>query len=110
MQLRQRLQPVLLWFVCCPLLVGCSFVQVSDAGANIAVVSSAEAASCIDKGAIVSQTKAKVLVNRGATKVRQELIDLARNQAATMGANVIVPIGEPDQGKQHFRAYLCESS
>ena len=56
---------------------------------------------------IVQAAFSKVLIERGSSKVQQELIDLARNQAATMGANAIVPSGEPVDGSQKFRAYLC---
>ena len=87
--------------------VGCAFVQVSDAGATVAQATSTDVVNCEEKGEIVTNTRSKVLIERGSTKVQQELIDLARNQAATMGANAIVPSGEPVDGSQKFRAYLC---
>lgn len=86
---------------------GCAFVQVSEAGAAVAQASAADVVNCTEVGKVDSQTQSRVLLERGNAKVKQELIDLARNQAAAMGANAIVPIGEPEEGRQSFRAYDC---
>ena len=88
-------------------LSGCAFVQVSEDGAAVAQASAADVGNCTEVGTIDSQTQSRVLLERGSAKVKQELIDLARNQAANMGANAIVPIGEPEEGRQSFRAYKC---
>ena len=56
---------------------------------------------------VSSQTKDKILIDRSDTSVRGELAVLARNKAAEMGANVIVPSTAPDGGVQGFTAYLC---
>lgn len=90
------------------LLTGCTFVQVTPEGADVIQASTADMAHCKDIGEVVSTTRSRVLVARGDTKVRQELIDLARNQAAGIGANAIVPVGEPEAGMQKFRAYKCD--
>ncbi len=90
------------------LLGACSFVQLSDAGHGVAQMEPADIANCSEVGEVSSQTRSKVVVNRGNAKVREELLVLARNEAAGLGANAIVPIGEPENGQQRFRAYRCE--
>ncbi len=90
------------------LLAGCTFVQVTPEGADVIQASTADMAHCTDVGEVVSTTRSRVLIARGDTKVRQELIDLARNQAAGIGANAIVPVGDPENGMQTFRAYKCD--
>ena len=88
-------------------LAGCTFVRLSDAGANVAQLNPADAINCQELGLITSNTKAKVVVNRSRDAVSEELIVLARNEAATMGANAIVPVGDVENGTQRFRAYRC---
>jgi len=89
------------------LLSGCAFVQLTDAGANVAQLGSGDVANCTEKGVVSTRTKDRVLLNRPAEAVQEELTVLARNEAAGLGANAIVPIGEPENGTQRFRAYLC---
>ncbi len=90
------------------LLSACTFVQLSDAGAGVAQFGAGDVANCEEKGVVSSQTRDKVLINRSADAVQEELTVLARNEAARLGANAIVPIGDPEDGAQRFRAYLCQ--
>ena len=85
----------------------CSFVQLSDAGAGVAQVGSADVQNCTAVGVVSASTQSKVVVARGDVKVREELLVLARNQAGDLGANAIVPIDQPKDGKQSFRAFRC---
>ena len=89
------------------LFSGCSFVKVSDEGAQVAQANPADVVNCREIGDVDSKTTARVLFNRNKTSVQQELIDLARDQAAKLGANAIVPVGEPVDGQQTFKAYAC---
>ncbi len=102
-------RPVI-WLVLCATTAagGCQFVQVSDKGANVKQATSADVVNCRNVGQVVATTQARVLIKRGDVKVRQELIDLARNQAAELGANAIVPVAPHENGKQTFRAYACD--
>ncbi|NKB99819.1 MAG: DUF4156 domain-containing protein [Pseudomonadales bacterium] len=86
----------------------CNFVQVNESGAMVTQANAPDVNHCTYIGQIDSQTRAKVLLERGSEKVQQELIDLARNQAASMGANAVVAIGVPENGTQKFRAYRCD--
>ena len=89
-------------------LPGCAFVQLSDAGAGVAQLGTGDVANCREIGEVSTQTKDKILISRGQEVVRQELTILARNEAAGLGANAIVPIAQPVDGTQRFRAYSCE--
>ena len=90
------------------LISACSFVQLTDAGANVAQLGAGDVAGCAAKGVVSTQTRARVVFNRSAGAVQEELTVLARNEAALLGANAIVPVGEPERGAQRFRAYFCQ--
>lgn len=89
-------------------LAGCSFVQLTDAGAGVAQLASGDVTNCREVGIVSSQTKDKLVIKRGRDSVQGELNILARNEASLMGANAIVPIAEPVEGAQRFRAYSCD--
>ncbi len=89
------------------LLAGCSFVQLTDGGRAVVQAGAGDVANCESLGVVSATTQSKVVLERGSEKVAEELIVLARNQAATLGANAIVPIGPIDNGSQNFRAYRC---
>ena len=95
-------------FVCIAFAASCTYVKVSDPGAQVLQATATDVLNCREVGEIASQTRARVLLRRPAGKVAQELIDLARNQAANLGANAIVPIGVPERGMQKFMAYACQ--
>jgi len=89
------------------LLSGCAFVPLSDAGAGVAQLGTGDVANCKEVSVISTQTRAKVVIKRGLADVQEELATLARNEAAVLGANAIVPIASPEDGRQRFRAYAC---
>ena len=66
-----------------------------------------EVSQCKLVATISSQTKDTVVIDRNSGKVREELIVLARNRAAEIGANAIVPVAEQSNGSQDFSAYSC---
>ena len=89
-------------------LSGCSFVKLTDAGKNVDIRVNSSTESCQRLGVITVNGVDKVgVVSRGDKKVKTELSTLARNDAAVMGANVIVPVAEPADGSQKFEAYNC---
>ena len=89
------------------LFSGCAFVELSDQGALVKQGTEEDIVNCELVAEVSSQTKDKILIDRSDTSVRGELAVLARNKAAKMGANVIVPSTAPDRGVQSFKAYLC---
>lgn len=89
-------------------MTGCTWVEVTEAGYKVAVISPEEAANCERLG----ETRAEVLDNvgpipRSEEKVQEELIALAKNSAGEMGGNAIVPEGNPLVGAQRFSIYNC---
>ena len=93
------------------LLAGaCSWVDVDEEAEAVGVVRTLdEVADCRKVGEIGSNTMSKVgFVARNDTKVAVELERLARNDAAAMGANTIVPLGPVTaEGSRRFGAYVC---
>ena len=89
-------------------LTGCTFVSLTEAGSQVAQSSAQAVANCTLVGEVASQTKNKVLVDRSTDKVKQELIVLARNRAAELGATDLVQTGKVERGTASFSAYRCE--
>ena len=89
------------------LFSGCTFVELSDQGALVKQGTEEDIVNCELIAEVSSQTKDKILIDRSDTSVTGELAILARNKAAEMGANVIVPSTARDRGVQGFKAYLC---
>ena len=64
--------------------------------------------SCERIGKTNARTRAKVWVfHRSEEKVAQELVDLARDDAAQMGGTDVAPLDEVVDGKQSFGIYRC---
>lgn len=86
------------------LATGCAYVSETEEGRTVRVVQAADVAQCTHLG------KVRVSVApmaRGEKFVREDLIRLARNNAAKSGADTIVAAGEPKDGEQQFDMYKC---
>jgi hypothetical protein len=89
-------------------LNACTWIELTDAGAGVAQGGSADVQGCQLVGNVTSTTQDRVLLKRGRSKVAEELIVLARNEAATLGGDTIVPRGPMTNGRQDFSVYRCE--
>ena len=91
------------------LLSGCTWVQLTGEGEKVVVLEKAFS-GCKKLGTTTSTGKADIAsVDRNEKKVATELATLARNQAATMGGNVVVAQGPvTEEGRQTFAVYHCE--
>jgi hypothetical protein len=89
-------------------LTGCTFVSLSEAGSRVAQSKAEAVENCTLVGNISSQTKDKVVIDRNTGKVKEELIVLARNRAAELGATDLVQNGDVQAGTATFSAYRCE--
>jgi|SRR5690606_36211010 len=87
-------------------LTACSFVKISPAGDNVAVLDASQVSNCTSAGAVTVAVVNKVVVNRDPQTVAQELRTLARNRAANRG-DAIVPISGIVNGEQTFAIYQC---
>ncbi len=89
-------------------LVSCTWVEPSEGGRSVTLVKPAHVSSCQSLGTVTSSTKDSVgFVDRSEEKVAGELLDLARNKAASMGGDTIVAEGPAAGGSQTFHVYKC---
>lgn len=105
-----RIALALSGFIILGSFVGCAFVDVTKEAESVAVFKTLqEASSCEKRHEIGTQTKSKVgLMNRNKATVALELERLARNDAARLGANTIVPLGPVGaEGTRRYAAFVC---
>lgn len=63
--------------------------------------------SCKRIGKVNTKVESKIVFNRDPEKVAGELADLARNEAALMRGDTIVPVSEINDGRRSFDVYQC---
>lgn len=88
-------------------LAACTWVKLSDGGALVRQAQAGDVSDCRHLGKVTTHTRDKVVMERNNAKVQEELIVLARNEAASFGADTIVPAGPVIDGRQDFDAYNC---
>ena len=90
-------------------LAGCTWVKVTDAGESVSVLESRAVSACKGLGKVTAISRAKVAgVKRSSEKLARELETIARNEAASMGGDTVVPLSEIDGNERVFRVYQCE--
>lgn len=98
--------------LCCFVLVAssaCTWVKMEPGGSAMRVARvSDDLAGCAKRGEVGVAVKDKVgLYQRNELKVRDELETMARNEAASLGADTVQALNEPSAGEQRFAAYAC---
>jgi len=88
-------------------VAGCTWVKLSDDGAQVRQAKADEVGNCRHIGMVTTHTRDKVVLERNTAKVHEELLVLARNEAATLGGDTIVPTGPAVEGRQEFDVYGC---
>lgn len=87
---------------------GNSWVQVTPEGDSVSVATAAEVTNCRRIGvANVNALDSIAFVNRGASRLQEELVNLARNEAGEAGGNRVVPESVINEGRQTFGIYQC---
>ena len=88
---------------------GCTWVKPTGGGAGVHLGTATEIARCNKLGATHAKTSTKAgFFSRSTKKVDQELETLARNEAAEMGGDTIVPQGPTSsEGRRSFVVYRC---
>ena len=87
---------------------GCSVLELTPAGAGVRVVGADAVAGCQNLGKVTSSVVHKVAgLPRHPDAVQNNLQVNARNSAAGMGADTIVPASPVEEGKQTFDVYRC---
>ncbi len=88
-------------------LAGCSQVTLKPKGQAVKIGYAGNVQNCVFLGTVEASTQAKVVIERSASAVQEELYILARNHAGSMGATNLVQHGMPQNGIQTFSAYDC---
>ena len=107
--MRKRLLPILALLPV--LLAGCTWgIKLNAGGRAVRTAWISDVSGCKYLGKITVSVMDRVgPVNRNPIKVDDELEVMARNQAATMNADTVKPLGQPKDGEQSWGAYQCGS-
>lgn len=89
-------------------LSGCVWVDLTDEGGNVRVVTMEElGSSCRRTGTTRVEVVDRIILERAASNVMLELQALARNEAAERGDDTIVATSPIEDGEQTFALYRC---
>ena len=92
----------------CLSISACAWVKLTPGGEKVRVLGAAEVTTCKDLGTTTVSLLAKVAgINRNEDEVSKELSFLARNAAADLGGDTIVPISAVKEGKRSYAVYQC---
>ncbi len=89
-------------------LAGCQFVPLTAGGEKARVLSVREVRQCQKIGITTAAVEDEIIgIPRQKTVIAEELTRLARNNAAIMGGDTVVPASEIVRGTQSFTIYKC---
>ena len=89
-------------------LSACTWVRTEPGAEQVEQRAAGQVRGCERLGHTTTSVRDRVAaVQRRATRVEDELADLARNSAVEMGGNVIVPDGPVRDGQRRFAIYRC---
>ena len=87
---------------------GCAGLKLSEGGEKVRILDPAEVSSCRELGRTNTTTTWTVAgIPRPIETVSKELRIVARNSAASMGGDTIVPLTVIQEGAQTFLVYKC---
>ena len=90
------------------LMSACTWVQLTTAGEQVEIRAINQVPGCERLGRASSTTMDRlIVVDRSTERQREELLTLARNEAANMGGNVIVATTDISNGRQQFDVFRC---
>ncbi len=89
------------------LLSACATTKLTEGGEKVRVLDPNEVSSCKNMGRTNTSVTAKVVFDRPADVVAEELAMIARNSASRMGGDTIVPLTIVEDGHQTFEVYKC---
>lgn len=89
------------------LLSACSGIKLTDGGEKVRILDPGEVSSCRKLGKTNNAVTARMVVERPEDAIAKELRILARNSAAGMGGDTIVPLTVIQNGQQTFEVYKC---
>ncbi|MDH4095305.1 MAG: DUF4156 domain-containing protein [Betaproteobacteria bacterium] len=87
---------------------GCALPGLSPAGAGVRLAAADAVGGCENLGKVTASVVDKVAgIPRHPETVQEDISVTARNSAANMGADTIVPASKVEDGKQTFNVYRC---
>ncbi|MCP4471332.1 MAG: DUF4156 domain-containing protein [Gammaproteobacteria bacterium] len=89
------------------LLSACSTLKLTHGGEKVRVLEPGEISSCKNLGKTNTSVTARIIVARPTETIAEELQVVARNSAARMGGDTIVPLTVIEEGQQTFVVYKC---
>ncbi len=90
-------------------LSACQWVKTTEGGENVSLVKMAHVVNCEKLGTTTSSVKDSIgFIDRKERKVMDELVTLAKNDAANMGGDTIVANKAISSGSQEFAVYRCQ--
>lgn len=90
------------------LLPACTWVDLKPQAEKVRILAAQEVGRCREVGRVSANTKDKIgFIARSRDSVQEEVNFLARNNAADMGADTLVPAGPLVDGEQAFKVYRC---
>lgn len=90
------------------LMAGCTFVQPTAEGEKVRVLAAHEIEHCRNLGALTSTVTDRVgVILRSREAVADDVLQNAKNGAADMGGDTLVPTSIVENGKQTFSVYRC---
>lgn len=85
-----------------------SWVQLSPEAENVSLLTTSQVSQCQRAGtANVNALDEIGFIDRSATRLQDELVKLAKNEAARLGGNSIVPESTIAEGQQTFGVFRC---
>jgi len=88
---------------------GCQWVNPASGADQVSLVKPAHVINCKKLGTTTSTVKAKIgFVERKEQKVTEELVTLAKNEAAKLGADSIIALDEATNNSQTFAIFSCQ--
>jgi Domain of unknown function (DUF4156) len=98
----------LLFVLLCLSVSACAWVTLTPGGERVRILDAGEVSTCKELGTTTVSLLAKVAgINRNEKEVAKELSLLARNAAADMGGDTVVPISAVNEGKRSYAVYKC---
>ncbi len=89
-------------------MTACTWVELSEQGEHVRVLTAAEITSCKRVGKTTVKTAEKVAgLERHEHKIQEESDTLARNSAVELEGDAVVPVGKPVNGRQVYEVYRC---
>lgn len=90
-------------------LGGCTWVDYTEEGYAVTLAKPSLVENCESVGKATAEVPDNLgPFPRSDKKVREELVTLAKNEAARIGGDTIVELTPPFQGKQQFQVYRCD--